>query len=43
MTVKLFDLVEYCRLQTGRNMWTDFLEMDLIYIMNDWDFRKKVR
>lgn len=37
MKVKFFDLVAYCRLQTGRNMWTDMLEMDLIYIICGWD------
>lgn len=37
MRVKFFDLVKHCRIQTGRNMWTDMLEMDLIYIITGWE------
>lgn len=33
---KLFDIVLACRLEQGRNMWSDMLEMDLIYIMLGW-------
>jgi len=37
LTAKLFDIVEYYRIQQGRNMWSDMLEMDLIYIICEWN------
>ena len=37
LTAPLFELVEHYRVKRGYNMWTDMLEMDLIYILNDWN------
>lgn len=37
LKVPLFDLVEYYRIQKGYNMWSDMLEMDLIYIICGWN------
>ncbi len=35
--VNMFDIVEHTRLEKHQNMWSDMLEMDLIYILNDWN------
>ena len=37
LTAKFFDVVEYSRLMTGRNMWSDMLEIDLVYIICGWE------
>ena len=37
LTAKFFDVVEYSRLMIGRNMWSDMLEMDLVYIICGWE------
>lgn len=37
MTVPLFELVEYYQVCRRQNMWSDMLEMDLIYIILDWN------
>ena len=37
LTVPLFDLVEHYRVCRRQNMWSDMLEMDLIYIICGWD------
>lgn len=37
LTAKFFDIVESCRIEQGRNIWSDMLEMDLIYIICGWD------
>ena len=37
LTAKFFDIVEHYRLSQGRNMWSDMLEMDLIYIICGWN------
>ena len=37
MMIPLFELVEAYRLEQGRNMWSDMLEMDLIYIICGWE------
>lgn len=37
LTAPLFDIVESYRLERGYNMWTDGLEMDLIWIICGWD------
>lgn len=37
MLIPLFELVEAYRLEQRRNMWSDMLEMDLIYIICEWN------
>lgn len=38
LTAPLFDIVVYQRVHEKHcNMWTDMLEMDIIYILNDWN------
>jgi hypothetical protein len=37
LTAPLFDIVEHFRLSQHRNMWSDMLEMDIIYILNEWN------
>ena len=37
LTARLFDIVEFYRIKQHRNMWSDMLEMDLIYILCEWD------
>lgn len=37
LTAPLFDIVEYYRIQRGQNMWSDMLEMDLVFIICGWD------
>lgn len=37
LTTSFFDIVLHCRLEKHQNMWTDMLEMDLIYIICGWD------
>jgi len=37
LTAPLFDIVEHYRIQRGQNMWSDMLEMDLVYIICGWD------
>ena len=39
LTANLFDIVEHTRLITKRkgNMWSDMLEMDIIYILCGWN------
>ena len=37
LTAPLFDIVEYYRICRNNNMWSDMLEMDLIYIICDWN------
>lgn len=37
LTANLLDIVAYYRLRQHRNMWSDHLMMDLIYLLNDWD------
>lgn len=37
MRAKFFDIVEHHRLERHMNMWSDMLEMDLIYILCGWD------
>ena len=37
LTAPLFDIVESYRLERGYNMWTDGLEMDLIWIICEWN------
>ena len=36
MTARLFDLVEFYRNRRGYNMWTDGLELNLIWIILEW-------
>ena len=36
LTAPFFDIVLHTRLAQGRNMWSDMLEMDLIYIVCEW-------
>lgn len=33
LTANFFDIVEHYRVEQHRNMWTDLLELDLVYIM----------
>lgn len=37
LTAKLFDIVEFYRIKQHRNMWSDMLELDLCWILLDWD------
>ena len=37
LTAPLFDMVQAYRLERGYNMWSDGLEMDLIWIIYGWD------
>lgn len=37
LTAKFFDIVEHYRVEQRRNMWTDSLGMDLVYIVLEWD------
>ena len=38
LTAPLFDIVEWYRIhEQNRNMWSDGLEMDLIWIICGWD------
>lgn len=37
LTANFFDIVEHCRVEQHRNMWSDLLEMDLVYIMLGWN------
>ena len=37
LTAPLFDIVLACRLEKGYNMWSDNLELDLIWIICDWN------
>ena len=37
LTAKFFDIVEFYRIRRNRNMWSDMLEMDLIFIICGWD------
>lgn len=37
LTAPLFSIVEHYRLSRRQNMWTDMLEMDLIYIICGWN------
>ena len=37
LTAPLFDIVERYRISQHRNMWSDMLEMDLVYIIYGWD------
>lgn len=38
LAAKFFDLVAFYRIhETRRNMWSDNLMMDLVYIICEWD------
>lgn len=36
LSAPLFEMVERYRVSQGRNMWSDMLEMDLVYILYGW-------
>ena len=37
LTANFFDIVESCRLEKRKNLWSDMLEMDLICIILGWE------